>query len=129
QFGGRVGGPISKNRAFFFFTYDGQRANVPQVMDVPSIGTAPAAAQAVLRPKIHVYTIGRKQDVFLGKSDIKVNDRNQLVFRFNHQVFNGKNNENNGPLSAEEHSGDSNVKSDTFSTTLTSTLTKSIVNE
>src|SRR5437588_3047588 len=129
QFVGRVGGPISKNRAFFFFTYDGQRANVPQVMDVPSIGTAPAAAQAVLLPKIHVYAIGRKQDVFLGKSDIKVNDRNQLVFRFNHQGFNGKNNENNGPLSAEEHSGDSNVKSDTFSTTLTSTLTKSIVNE
>src|SRR5439155_1538165 len=112
QFGGRVGGPIKQNRAFFFFTYDGQRANVPQVMDVPNIGAAPAAAQSGLLPKIHTYAIGRKQDVFLGKSDIKVNDRNQLVFRFNHQGFNGKNNENNGTLSAEEHSGDSRVKSD-----------------
>ena len=129
QFGGRVGGPIKQNRAFFFFTYDGQRANVPQVMDVPNIGAAPAAAQSGLLPKIHTYAIGRKQDVFLGKSDIKVNDRNQLVFRFNHQGFNGKNNENNGTLSAEEHSGDSRVKSDTFSSTLTSTLTTRIVNE
>lgn len=129
QFGGRVGGPIAKNRAFFFFTYDGQRANVPQVMDVPNIGAAPAAAQSVLIPKIHAYEIGRKQDVFLGKSDLKLNDRNQLVLRYNHQGFNGKNNENNGPLSAEEHSGDSQVQSDTLSSTLTSTLTRRIVNE
>jgi outer membrane receptor protein involved in Fe transport len=129
QFGGHFGGPISKNRAFFFFTYDGQRASVPQVMDVPNIGTAPAAARTVLLPLIHAYEIGRKQDVFLGKSDIKINDRNQLVLRYNHQGFNGKNNENNGPLSAEEHSGDSNVKSDTFSTTLTSTLRSNVINE
>ena len=98
-------------------------------MDVPNIGAAPAGARTVLVPLIHTYAIGRRQNVFLGKSDIKVNDRNQLVFRFNHQGFNGKNNENNGPLSAEEHSGDSNVKSDTFSSTLTSTLTQRIVNE
>src|SRR5438067_4018827 len=129
QFGGRLGGPISKNRAFFFFTYDGQRASVPQVMDVPNIGAAPAAARTVLVPLIHAYAIGRKQDVFLGKSDIKINGGNQLALRFNHQGFNGKNNENNGPLSAEEHSGDSNVKSDTFSTTLTSTLRNNVINE
>jgi outer membrane receptor protein involved in Fe transport len=129
QFGGHFGGPISRNRAFFFFTYDGQRASVPQVMDVPNIGAAPAAARTVLVPLIHAYEIGRKQDVFLGKSDIKINDRNQLVLRYNHQGFNGKNNENNGPLSAEEHSGDSNVKSDTFSTTLTSTLRNNVINE
>jgi len=129
QFGGRFGGPISKNRAFFFFTYDGQRASVPQVMDVPNINAAPLAARTILLPKIHVYEIGRKQDVFLGKSDIRLNDRNQLALRYNRQNFNGKNNENNGPLSAEEHSGDSRVKSDTFSTTLSSTLTNDLVNE
>src|SRR6266542_3586812 len=129
QFGGRFGGPISRNKAFFFFTYDGQRAHVPQVMDVPNISTAPAAAQSVLLPKIHTYEIGRKQDVFLGKSDIKLTDRNQLVLRYNHQGFNGKNNENNGPLSVEDHSGDSRVRSDTFSGTLTSTLTSKLVNE
>lgn len=129
QFGARLGGPISKNRAFFFFTYDGQRASVPQVMDVPNIATAPAAARNILVPKIHAYEIGRKQDVFLGKADIVVNNHNQLVFRFNHQGFTGKNNENNGPLSVEEHSGDSKVQSDTFSTTLTSTLSNKLVNE
>ena len=129
QFGGRLGGPIKKNKAFFFFTYDGQRANVPQTIDVPNIGTATAAAQTILLPKLNTYQVGRSQDVFLFKSDIKVNNKNQLVMRYNHQGFTGVNNENNGTLSAEEHSGNSLVNSDTFSTTLTSTLTPSLVNE
>ncbi len=129
QFGGRLGGPIKQNKAFFFFTYDGQRSNVPQVLDVPNLATAPAAALTILTPKLHTYQVGRKQDVFLGKSDIKLNDANQLVLRYNHQGFTGVNNENNGTLSVEEHSGDSLVKSDTLSGTLTSTLTSKLVNE
>ena len=129
QFGGRLGGPIKQNKAFFFFTYDGQRANVPQVLDVPNLSTAPAAARAILLPKLNTYQVGRKQDVFLGKADVKLNDANQLSLRYNHQGFTGVNNENNGTLSAEEHSGNSLVKSDTFSGTLTSTLTHQLVNE
>ena len=37
QFGGRIGGPIVENKAFFFFSYDGQRSDIPQVLDVPNI--------------------------------------------------------------------------------------------
>ncbi|MBV9923490.1 MAG: TonB-dependent receptor [Acidobacteria bacterium] len=129
QFGGRIGGPIVKNRAFFFFTYDGQRSDIPQVLDVPNIATAPAAAQAILLPKLNTYQVGRNQDVFLGKSDISLNQSHQLTLRYNHQGFTGQNNENNGTLSAEEHSGDSLVKSDTFSGQLSSVLTKTVVNE
>ena len=129
QFGARLGGPIKQNKAFFFFTYDGQRSNVPQVLDVPNLTTAPAAARSILLPKLNTYQVGRKQDVFLGKADVKINDTNQLSLRYNHQGFNGLNNENNGTLSAEEHSGNSLVTSDTFSGTLTSTFTHSLVNE
>ncbi len=129
QFGGRLGGPIAKNKAFFFFTYDGQRSDIPQVLDVPNLASAPAAAQAILLPKLNTYQVGRNQDVFLGKTDISLNQSNQLSLRYNHQGFTGQNNENNGPLSAEEHSGDSIVKSDTFSGSLSSVLTKTIVNE
>jgi outer membrane receptor protein involved in Fe transport len=129
QFGGRVGGPIVKNHAFFFFSYDGQRSDIPQVLDVSNIGTAPAAVQTILLPKLATYQVGRNQDVFLGKTDIAINPSNQLSLRYNHQGFTGQNNENNGTLSAEEHSGDSLVKSDTFSGNLTSVLTKTVVNE
>src|SRR5215216_1422599 len=93
QFGGRVGGPIVKNKAFFFFTYDGQRSDIPQVLDVPNLSTAPAAALAVLTPKLNNYEVGRNQDVFLGKGDILLNTSNQLSLRYNHQGFTGKNNE------------------------------------
>ena len=129
QFGGRIGGPIVRNRAFFFFSYDGQRSDIPQVMDVPNINNAPAAAQAALLPKIGTYQVGRNQDVFLGKTDISLSQNHQLSLRYNHQGFTGRNNENNGPLSAEEHSGDSIVNSDTFSGSLSSILTRSVVNE
>lgn len=129
QFGGRLGGPIVKNKAFFFFTYDGQRSNVPQVLDVPNLGGAPLAARNILLPKLNNYQVGRDQNVFLGKADFTLNTSNQLTLRYNHQGFVGQNNENNGTLSAEEHSGDSLVRSDTFSGTLTSTLTRKLVNE
>jgi hypothetical protein len=129
QFGGRIGGPIVENKAFFFFTYDGQRSDIPQLLDVPNLATAPAAALAILQPKLNPYQVGRNQDVFLGKVDFNLNQRNQFTLRYNHQGFTGTNNENNGTLSTEEHSGDSLVKSDTFSGNWTSTLSRSVVNE
>lgn len=129
QFGGRIGGPIKQDRAFFFFTYDGQRSNVPNVVDPPNFFTQPANIQSLLSPKLGTYNIGRNQDVFMGKSDIIVNSKNQLSLRFNQQNFTGVNNENGGTLSAEEHSGNSIAKTTTFSGTLASTISQSTVNE
>ena len=129
QFGGTLGGPIKRDRAFFFFTYDGQRSNIPNVVDPPLFFSQPANIQALLAPKITTYNIGRDQDVYMFKTDIRLNDANQLVLRFNQQNFTGNNNENGGPLSAEEHSGNSIAKTTTFSGSLTSTLSGTLVNE
>ncbi len=130
QFGGRLGGPIVKDRVFYFFAYDGQRANVPQVVDVPNINLpANAAARTLLLPKLGTYDIGRQQDVFLFKTDFNINERNQVWVRFNQQNFTGKNNENSGPLSVEEHSGNSKANTTTLAGTWTSTLRTNIFNE
>jgi outer membrane receptor protein involved in Fe transport len=129
QFGGRIGGPIVKNRAFFFFTYDGQRQTLPNPIDVPAFFAQPATTQALLVSKINPYSIGRNQDVYLAKGDFIINPNNQLSLRFNQQNFTGQNNETTGLLNAEEHSGDSIVHSTTFSGTLASTLSSSVVNE
>jgi outer membrane receptor protein involved in Fe transport len=131
QFGGRIGGPIKKDRAFFFFAYDGQRANVPNVVDVPNLfaSTTPAAARTLLLPRIGTYEIGRQQDVFLLKTDFNLSQNNQLSVRFNQQNFTGENNENSGPLSAEEHSGDSLVKTTTISGSLNTTFSTNLFNE
>ncbi len=129
QFGGTLGGPIKRELAFFFFAYDGQRSNIPNVVDPPNFFAQPANIRALLGPKITTYNIGRDQDVFMFKTDIRLKDSNQLVLRFNQQNFTGNNNENGGTLSAEEHSGNSIAKTTTFSGSLTSTLSANLVNE
>lgn len=129
QFGGRLGGPIKQNKAFFFFTYDGQRQKLPNFLDPPNFFTQPASIQALLLPKLNTYQINRNQDVFMVKSDIAINKSNQLSLRFNQQNFTGKNNEFTGTLGTEEHSGDSIAKTTTFSGTLISTISSSVTNE
>ena len=129
QFGGTIGGPIKRDRAFFFFAYDGQRSNIPNVVDPPNFFAQPANIRNLLLPFMDTYQIGRDQDVYMAKTDIRLNNSNQLVLRFNQQNFTGNNNENSGPLSVEEHSGNSVARTTTFSGSLISTLTPVLINE
>ena len=129
QFGGTLGGPIKKDRAFFFFAFDGQRSNIPNVLDPPNFLGQPANIQALLLPKLGVYQVGRDQNVLMAKTDVRLNEKNQLVLRYNQQNFTGNNNENSGPLSVQEHSGNSVAKTITFSGSLTSTVSDNTVNE
>jgi outer membrane receptor protein involved in Fe transport len=129
QFGGRIGGPIVKNRAFFFFTYDGQRQDLTNPIDAPNLFSASATVQNALVPKIVTYPIGRDQDVYMVKGDIRLNSSNQLSLRFNRQNFTGANNESTGAQSVLEHTGSSLATTTTFSGTLASTLSQKVVNE
>jgi len=126
QFGGRFGGPIARDRAFFFVTYDGQRTNFLNVLEVPAI---PAALQPFFLPKLAPYAINRDQDVFMAKVDWTVDNDNLLSFRFNRQNFTGVNNEFTGAQAAEEHSGDSLARTTTFSANLTTTFSPRYINE
>ncbi|MEK6336762.1 MAG: TonB-dependent receptor [Acidobacteriota bacterium] len=129
QFGGTIGGPIKRDRAFIFGAFDGQRSTIPNVVDAPTFFAQTAAIQALLAPKMGTYNIGRDQNVYMIKTDIHVNNSHQLVLRFNQQNFTGNNNENGGPLSVQEHSGNSVARTTTFTGSLTSTLTNTVVNE
>lgn len=40
QFGGTLGGPIVKNKAFFFFSYQGTRATTPEAYAAPTVFSA-----------------------------------------------------------------------------------------
>jgi len=129
QFGGTVGGPIKRDKAFFFGAYEGQRSKLPNPVVLRSLPFAPASVQTLLTPKVASYNIDRVQDTFLVKTDFNINDRNQLWIRFNQQNFTGTNLENSGTLSAQEHTGNSNVKTSTLSTSWTSSITNSLINE
>ncbi len=129
QFGGTFGGPIRKDKAFFFAAYEGQRSNLPNPVILNSLPFAPAAAQAILAPKLAAYKVNRQQDTYLGKVDFNLNDRNQIWFRFNQQNFTGTNLENSGQLSALEHTGNAIVKTSSLISSWTSTITPNFINE
>ena len=129
QFGGRFAGPIVQNRAFFFFTYDGQRQKLTNPIDAPNLSGASAAVQSVLNPKLETYPIGRDQDVIMLKGDFAPDNANRLSLRFNRQNFTGANNESTGPQSVLEHTGSSLAKTTTFSGTLVSNFTEKLINE
>jgi Carboxypeptidase regulatory-like domain/TonB dependent receptor len=135
QFGGNLGGPVLKDRVFFFFDYDGQR-NITQNLILPLSGCiAPpadaniAAACTYLLARDASWTSGFNQDVYLGKVDWHINFNELLSVRINSQRFTGANLENGGSSNSLEHTGASNVTSDTVSGQLTSTLSPRFVNE
>ncbi|MEP7343507.1 MAG: TonB-dependent receptor, partial [Acidobacteriota bacterium] len=132
QFGGNIGGPVKKDRAFFFFNYDGQRNTRPVFMSLGQTAPTDAASQAGLArllPLVQNYTLGFNQDVYLGKFDWQIDAANRLSLRYNGQRFQGRNLENSGATSAQEHSGNSNVTTNSYTVTLNTAFTPRFLNE
>jgi outer membrane receptor protein involved in Fe transport len=118
QFGGSLGGPIAKDKAFFFLSFDGQRQKIPNPITLIVPGGLPgdAATQnglALVRSKAEDYDSTRDQNVLLAKVDWQLDQKHRLTARYNHQNFTGANNETTGAQNAFEHSGDSLVRTRT----------------
>jgi hypothetical protein len=131
QFGGNVGGPIVKNKLFFFFDYDGQRNSQQNLVTLTGLPASPTALEQVainyLTPLADSWNKTFNQNVYLTKIDYNITPKNVLSGRWNRQGFNGQGLESSGNV-AQEHTGASNVKTDTISGSLTSALTSHMVN-
>ena len=110
QFGGTVGGPIKKDKLFFFGSYDGQRNTSNQIITpvIQPTGAALAALQQFLLP----YPLGLNNNVGLVKVDWNISDNDRLSVRYNISRYNGVNFESNSPNSAREHTGNNQVNTD-----------------
>lgn len=111
QFGGSLGGPIVRNRTFFYFAYEGQRervglnstARVPDPREIADLGgpTNPVIARLLARnpwpapnrplplfddtgtPNLFVTTRALNDvDSLIGKIDHSFNEHNQLTGRY-----------------------------------------------
>lgn len=87
QFGGSVGGPIKKDKLFWFFAYEQQRFRAPRQIlftNFPVVGLNPA--QQVVADFYNAEQVGYTQsnDAYagLGRVDWNVNNNNRLNVRF-----------------------------------------------
>ncbi len=134
QFGASLGGPIVKDKAFFFASFDGQRRNIPNAITLTLPSNLPGDPDTLrglelIRSRAGDYVLTRDQDVFLGKVDYQIDAQHRLSVRYNHQNFTGGNNESTGPTSAEEHTGNSLVRTRTLNASLSSVFGPTVFNE
>ena len=134
QFGGTLGGPIVRNRHFYFFNYDGQRNTQPNLvfLNLPSTTPSDAATLAGierLRPLAFDWDRKLDQDVFLLKSDHELSGSQRVSLRYNHQNFTGEGFESGGAQNAFEHTGASLVRTRTFNTNWTGVFGTKLFNE
>ncbi|MGB7069460.1 MAG: carboxypeptidase regulatory-like domain-containing protein [Pyrinomonadaceae bacterium] len=148
QWGGAVGGPILKDRLFFFFSYDQQKRNFPAVstfqqqnfLSTPnrtlllsrgltgaqidnSIGFL--ASLAGLNPR------KGDQTLFLPKLDWQINDDNVFSISYNRMRWESPNGVQTQPVvqRARSNFGDDFVEVDSVNGRLQSTLSSNILNE
>src|SRR5229473_866762 len=88
QFGGDIGGPVKKDKLFFFFDYDGQRNTVQNLVFAPPACTGAldafqTAACNYLLARDASWLQTFNQNVYLGKADWRINSGELLSVRIN----------------------------------------------
>jgi outer membrane receptor for ferrienterochelin and colicin len=100
DYGFAIGGPIVKDRAHFFFTYEGKRFDTPATV-VPGVnlpaGTLPASIESLYGPTSKPF----EEDLWFGKIDWELTDDDRL--EFSGQLRDESQLDNIGGVNAVEH--------------------------
>ena len=110
QFGGSVGGPIIRDKLFYFLTYDGSRkvnpigytsfAKFPLSCPSQVSATQCAAANNFFSSQLGQFPRFANQDTGFGKIDYQLNSRNHLNASFNLVDFHSPNSYNTAVTSS-----------------------------
>jgi outer membrane receptor protein involved in Fe transport len=150
QFGGTIGGPIVKDKVFFFFSYDQQRRNFPGLARFSSptflnltqanrdtlIARGLTDAQITdtqnfLRSVTGEVERRGDQTLFLPKIDWNINDKNTLTVTYNRLRWDSPNGVQTQATNtrARDNFGDDFVDIDWLTVRLNSTVTPTLLNE
>ena len=154
QVGGTIGGPIKKNKVFFFGGFDQHYFHVPTVVEflngssqiIPQAGTGPYtpgdyeasdqalvfAAAAQLTSLAGEYPAGQIGNSTYAKLDINLSPRHQLTVRVNTSRYWGSNNvflDPASPLTYDSisNNGEETVATETASLSLMSSLSPRLI--
>jgi hypothetical protein len=129
QFGGNLGGPIKKDRAFFFVAYERNdgKSNKPNFIDPVLVDifatrfNSPDEEGIIERTNI--------ADVFLIKGDFNINNNNLLTLRHNYSRAEQVNGTFDVPTWGRSANGRETDKSNSFIGQLVSTISANLLNE
>jgi len=116
QFGFSSGGPIIKDKLFYFVAYDGQRMTSPINMtwggSTPLVLDPAKAGDAVLISKSGSYNSKADSDALFLRFDYNINTDNVLQLRVNHTSFKGD--VGSSITAAQENMATDNVTTDSY---------------
>ncbi len=148
QFGGTIGGPIVKDKLFFFFSYDEQKRNFPGVAVFATPGYLNTVNRTTLQARglstaqidsallfINDQTgeVPRRGDqrLFLPKMDWQINSNNQFSATYNRLRWKSPAGVQTGATVQRDRAGfgDDFVEIDSLNLRLSSTLSSQLINE
>lgn len=113
QWGGSLGGPIVKDKLFYFLSYDNQDQSLTVPIDSQILDPAIFAKYPVLAsPDNYVQT--RDGNVAFGRLDYQANDSNRFLVRGNFTEYEGLNGTSDAQTRAESYNGIEGLNSDSY---------------
>jgi outer membrane receptor for ferrienterochelin and colicin len=113
QFGASLGGPVVKDRLFYFFSYDDQKQDITvpiasTVLDPAVFAKYPALAS----PNNYVQT--RDGKVYFGRLDYQINDAHRVTVRGNIAKYDGENGTSSSQSQTASHNGTEGMTAKTW---------------